>query len=392
MHCTEASHWKCLTPVQQHDILRSTREREQAASGTSETVQERQAIRYDESTGYICNYCSQKEFCLACQRELESPLFDEDVHQDKTTQTDAVEGNAITTLLISEQLIFRCVECKGAAHYAHLPSPFKKENGDDPFLIDDIALHYQNEYQWRCDVCSDHDSTVDKIIAWRPYPPNAPLLTATEVEERSLKEPWPREYLVKWSNKSYRRTSWVPHLWLISTTYLKLRHFILHGPKVRLEHLRSVAEGDSPRRNATQEEKIARRKAFEDEDGPPLPNPRAEECIPDPWKRIEQVLDVRFLAPYKLNKRKGKGKRVVESSDEHEEDEEAEEKISKALDALCERSRVSGVLFLDKNALETPAERRQRKGGVQIEDEDIDDVVWCLTKWGELEYQEGQFN
>jgi chromodomain-helicase-DNA-binding protein 4 len=410
MRCTEAVHWKCLSAVDQAEILRSARLREKQGNTTEDSFSgpappERQMINFDEMTDYICAACNQGGFCIECHRDLKTDaraVGGQDPKDGNVSMTSA-EASGPRVESVSQaptELLFRCVTCRRAAHYAHLTNPWTEEHADDPGFIEELATHYQKQYSWQCDDCSSyHNLSVDKIVAWRPYPANAPVLTPEEVTSKRLKDPWPREYLVKWADKGYRRTRWVPHLWLVSTTYQKLRHFILNGTKVRLEHLRSVGTAGEENGGAAghDAEEIARRRVYEEQGGPPLPNPRAEECIPEPWKRIEQVLDVVLWAPHKRLKRiKGKqtkkgGKKsniVHSSGSEIEEDMDAEE--MKKLEALRERSRVTGTQHLGPDCTETPLARKRRSEGKSLELDDIDDVVWCYAKWGELEYQEGK--
>ncbi|CCA67695.1 probable CHD1-transcriptional regulator [Serendipita indica DSM 11827] len=363
VHCTEASHWKCLSVTERSEILRAARARELSLD---KNQAERQTIRFDETVTYVCSACSQGGICFECHKELKP-------------------GNTVEqSESIPTEILFRCTWCRRAAHYAHLQSPWVAETSEDPLLIDDIALHYQSEYSWRCGNCAIYSSTPDKILAWRPYPKNAPLLTPEEEASKPYKEPWPREYLVKWVGKSYRRTTWVPHLWLASTSYGKLRHFILHGSKVKLEHLYNANTGEIHRR------------VYEEEDGPPLPNPRAGECIPEAWKQVEQVLDVVFLTPHKRSRREKSKKsirmQVVGDSDESAGDGEDEASIRAKLEILRERSRKQGTQLLGPDVTESPLARRKRRNGLNLTMEDIDDVVWCYVKWGDLEYQEATWD
>ncbi|KAG9052818.1 hypothetical protein FS842_009210 [Serendipita sp. 407] len=377
MRCTEAVHWKCLSPADQSDILRAAANRESqdlfALDDGSPPV-ERSKISYNETTDYICNYCAKGGKCFECSEELTSGT------------KPAVQEDLTTT-----ELLFRCTTCRRAAHYAHLPNPFD-EGAPDSSLIEDIAIHYQQTNLWNCGDCIKFNGSVDRILAWRPYPENAPILTAEEEETMGLKSPWPREYLVKWEGKSFRRTSWVPHGWLVSMSYAKLRHFLLHGSRVRLEHLRSTSDGGA----TGNEEDLARRRIYEEENGPPLPNRRAQECIPEPWKQVEQVLDIRLFAPHKKLRRSGKrknnGNQVIESSDESAIEEDKDAAILKKLNDARERSRDTGELVLGEDSTETPLARRRRNEGSLLEERDIDDVVWCYAKWGELEYQEATWD
>jgi chromodomain-helicase-DNA-binding protein 4 len=105
-----------------------------------------------------------------------------------------------------EQLLFRCFTCKRLAHYAHLPNPFSEDASPV-----ELAQYYQ-ENEWDCGDCLSFVFAVDKILAWRPYPSNAIEAPRPDDEPPNIKSQLPREYLVKWVGRSYRRVQWVPHL------------------------------------------------------------------------------------------------------------------------------------------------------------------------------------
>ena len=146
------------------------------------------------------------------------------IKPDESTQ-GAEEGSVKpTNIEPSSELLFRCFTCKRLSHYAELPP--KIEDDDE---VVEIAASYQKN--WLCMDCSSYIYSLDKILAWRPYP-------ATVVEEdpgrADYKSHLPREYLVKWEERGYRRTTWVPHMWLLSTSPGKLKNFVAGGSKVEL--------------------------------------------------------------------------------------------------------------------------------------------------------------
>jgi hypothetical protein len=188
-----------------------------------------------------------------------------------------------------------------------------------------------------------------------------------------------------------------------SRAYQKLRHFILHGPRVKLEHLGHAGI------STDQEQELARRRFYEGEDQPPLPNVRAEECIPDSWKVVDQVLDVRLLTPTTLQKIKGKQneqpRRKQFQLPDSESDEDVVEISKEDANANANASKEDTLLLpklqkyilsvgvdllpaAETSKIETPLKRKKR--GEAISESDIDDVVACYVKWGDLEYQEGK--
>lgn len=73
-----------------------------------------------------------------------------------------------------------------------------------------------------------------QIIAWRPLPADA---VEPEYDPRELpnyRDRLPREYLIKWTARGFRHTTWVPHGWLVGVSPGKLRYFIEKGPQLDL--------------------------------------------------------------------------------------------------------------------------------------------------------------
>lgn len=320
--------------------------------------------------------CHQPENAPAVQNNQNSqepkvPTID-DQWKDRTSEDE-------------RQLLFRCRTCKRAAHYGHLKNPFIEES-----TLVGIARAYQEDKGWLCNDCYSFPSTVDKIIAWRPYPLNA--------EEANPDEPYyrdalPREYLVKWAGKSYRRTSWVPHLWLLARAQGKLRNFLNgKGPKVQLEHTRIIMSKEG--------EEGVRHRVYVEDDGDPKPPtalPNAEDCIPEAWVRVDRVLDVRLwtmekrLTPAKKYGKSGKkgkaGRKVVSSDDEPEEVGTIEN------DLVANNQREDAYRLGQEPGekyLETVGEWMARTNQ-NFTVESIDQVVWCYFKWEDLDYAEGGY-
>ena len=78
----------------------------------------------------------------------------------------------------------------------------------------ELAEHYQKtpgDYMWNCDDCASYKDKVEKILAWKAYPDNAPQPYYPPGQAPAPKTMLPRKYLIKWQDRSYRRVTWVPH-------------------------------------------------------------------------------------------------------------------------------------------------------------------------------------
>lgn len=49
-----------------------------------------------------------------------------------------------------------------------------------------------------------------------------------------MKDRLPREYLIKFRDRSFRHLAWVPHTWLLVVNANKLRHFLERGARLDL--------------------------------------------------------------------------------------------------------------------------------------------------------------
>jgi chromodomain-helicase-DNA-binding protein 4 len=311
-----------------------------------------------------------------------------------------------------DQLLFRCITCKRVAHYAHLPIPPGSEDHID--LGDAIALaaHYTKE--WECADCVSFTYHVDKILAWRPYPSQAVEPPCGPHEIPNIKSQLPREYLVKWIDRSYRRTQWVPHMWLATKSPTMLRTFLINGPKVELL-AEAVTDAKQPAGNdAFGTSDVNLPPAFEIDaedsrassvkpDAKSLefltrPSPDAERKIPLAWKTADRVLDILLWSPDKRNellkkksehnKSKGKGKdngrgrRVVQSDDESDEinDPRIEAEYAASFNDGEQPS---------EDLTESVEEFEARKGR-KLEVGDADRVIWAFIKWDDLGYDEGE--
>jgi len=308
-----------------------------------------------------------------------------DAVDDDVIMEDAVKSSP-PVYALTRELLFRCFTCKRLAHYSHLPTPPMLEPDSS---VTDIAEHYQRMKSWLCADCSSFRYGLDKILAWRPYPANAVGASTDPKGMPNYKAQLPREYLVKWSGRSYRRVQWVPHMWLVSTNPSKLKNFISGGSKVEL--LQEPVEQDAievaepiPLFEDEPDIRAASVRATDDTVKPWLSAlPDAERRIPLSWKNVDRVLDIVLWRPTTSKQASRRtGRRILSGSDDEEHSSNVDD----------ERIRLSNLIF--DQGEEPPAHltetvKEWETHGI-LEKSDIDHVVWAFIKWEELGYDEGK--
>ncbi|KAK7064375.1 chromatin remodeling factor mit1 [Favolaschia claudopus] len=421
LKCPVASHWNCLARVQQEEILKAAREIDRAAWRSTQPESElmdeqgqpkanlnepkkRPGLDTQQTTDFICNACSKGGVCMGCMETAAVDFDEASKSSGELKGPDSATGPDVEmadSKLVSSKLkydspvalLFRCLLCKRLAHYEHMPTPPDFPSDSD---IADIATHYTNS--WLCADCSSFRFDLDKILAWRPYPPNASEPPRPAGEPPHYKTPLPREYLVKWADRSYRRTQWVPHMWLVSTNVAKLKNFLADGPKVELlddPDDEPTANGDGSAQfqvaiesrdtsvkpaEGAQKREVAR---------PQDPHPDAERRIPPAWKTVDRVLDILLWCPRKkpqkkaAKKGKSKAKRRVETEDGGTSEEE--ESIRERNAALDDGEEPSS-LFTES------LEEWEARAGRTFTVEAADDVAWIFIKWDDLTYDEATWD
>ena len=411
LKCPVVAHWKCLSKTQRDEITRAARARdkdrwkeqgEEATEPSAGDLPDRKELDVNQATEFVCASCMKGGICMGC---LEVALKPDPSLADKHSpgrsslepmQCDIPDIEMVantspladdTSLQPSQELLFRCFSCKRLAHYRHLPDPENVAWADA-----DLASYYQEETGWRCADCASYVYPLDKILAWRPYPPDA--VEPTLASPPDPKTVLPREYLVKWADRGYRRTQWVPHLWLVSTNLSKLKHFLTKGSKVPLldEPISDETAMDVDRIDGVDKQTVA----FEPgtditiEAGSPAeprhvslgPLPDAERRIPPAWKTIDRVLDVRFWNPSPSVSGKRKKKGVVHRDQVVESLQSPRQQLERAY-AEGEQP--------DESLMEEPDDLFSRTGqGLSVEH--IDEVVWVFVKWEDLGYEEGWYS
>lgn len=436
LKCPLSAHWRCLAGTQRDEILKAIQARDLAALNaargkdvvdTTHIVADgskskdsltrlpprRPGLESHQTTEFICSMCSKGGICMGCKNVALEPESlglqkSEDEHPRSGSVTVTGGGSTLPngTVVLSEQsppiggqchnlaipskeLLFRCKLCKRLAHYAHLPPDRLMKDSAEEVDVEATAEYYQRDQDWSCADCVSFVYRVEKILAWRPYPADAPQPKLPHGESISPKMHLPREYLVKWQDRSYRRVQWVPHGWLASIHSGLLRNFLLHGPKIELlEH--AVREDQVA--NAASEGGIGRPDKESDEPRPKaggssedvalLPSLDAERRIPPAWKTIDRVLDVLIWSPGEQRSKANK-KRVIRKGMTASADHAAMSDAQKEWDEAFELGEVPSA-----------QNTRTVDQWEDVEDElsvgDIDRVVWAFIKWDDLGYDEGK--
>ncbi|KAJ4002497.1 SHREC complex subunit Mit1 [Lentinula boryana] len=397
LKCPVSVHWSCVPRVDREEMLKAVRERDrlkwleenegEEMSIEKDGPRKRLGLDTNQMTDFICSYCTKSGLCMGCLETIPAQSKFSGGQSNKTVG-DTDMNIAASSIVVSSsaptsgdaQLLFRCFTCKRPAHYQHLEDDITAE--DD---LTHVAAHYQSN--WLCRNCSSYLWGVDKILAWRPYPANA----TQPVQPLNIKEPLPREYLVKWQEKGYRRTEWVPHMWLVSTHFSKLKNFTMNGTKIELLELATSkpSSEDSGSLFDVQDEPSVAHSKLENDSSLLAPLVDAENRIPSGWKTVDRVLDVqlRFVPRAQTkSKKERKGERqkslVIHSEEEDSEPEEAREAFQAAFDRGEE----------PEGFVESVDSFEARTGTEFDPQEHIDLVIWAFFKWVDLGYEEATWD
>lgn len=472
LKCCVTAHWKCLAGSQRDEIIKAARVKDKEAEAAGLQPRKRDTLDAYDTTEFICGGCIKGGICMFChemavkaeppekkadvngeteaQTDYQKPMLSEETSSNKAMSgtdhlssapppkivvsqatpgkdvTDSVPDAAVAGNLDvpktfrdatpppaeSQASIFRCITCKRLAHYAHLPQP----DSDGVWTAIELAHYYQSENEWKCPDCMSFVHQLDLILAWRPYPANAVDSSGGPGDLPNHKARLPREYLVKWVGRSYRRLQWVPHMWLLSTNPAKLKNFIAMGPRVQLleapveddggndNHALTVDEPTkepSPSFLITEENSRASsaQPASSEKEGPPPALPDADHRIPPAWRTVECVLDIRLwdsagrrrVLQYKKargRKRSGKGRKQFDSDDDRDMDMNEEENFDAEADAERVAARERGEEPSEEH-LETVNEWETRTNE-SLSGEQAELVIWAFIKWDGLAYEDGK--
>ncbi|KAK0464991.1 SNF2 family DNA-dependent ATPase [Desarmillaria tabescens] len=402
LKCPVTAHWRCLASTQRDEILKAARERDRglwiaanpdaAANVEKDGPSKRPGLGISETTEFICGSCMKGGICMSCMEVAIVPDLSRVQKSQGTSVTSTVPNDPdhtdtkdVEAVDVAQELRFRCFTCKRLSHYDHLPKP--PNHAAD--TVAEIAEHYQRN--WLCHDCASFTYPLDKILAWRPYPANAVEPPRSVSEPPNYKSPLPREYLVKWEERSYRRLNWVPHMWLLSTHPSKLRNFLTGGAKVELlAASKKQIEIEEPAFIFEDADQSRASSVKPGTNTPQLPQDAmldAESRIPPEWKTVDRILDIRIWRskPKKKAVNKGKGKLRRMSSDEEMEDG-ANDDFGSDYDIVFSTGEQP-----DDSMIETVEDWETRTG----EDFTIDNiglVVWAFIKWEDLGYDEASWD
>ncbi|KAH9942923.1 SNF2 family N-terminal domain-containing protein [Amylocystis lapponica] len=437
LKCPVTAHWGCLASTQRAEILKAALERDraewrqaqaEAGEGSANLALEpgkRDGLDVYKTTEFICGSCMKGGFCMTCKEVAVKPdtpaeaasveklsgLIQNPSSADVNT-TDATAVPAASAPQdkdadeFPEELLFRCFTCKRLAHYSHLPVPQDERAFPDPEDTSpaDVAEYYQQTYGWKCADCFSYVYSVEHILAWRPYPENAVDPPRPAGEPANVKSALPREYLIKWADRSYRRTQWVPHMWLLATHPAKLKNFFSTGRKVQLlseavsddkadgggNSAAAFDIGGDDAEGASVKPEAARASALDAE-------PDAQRKIPPAWRTVDRVLDVLLWHPdarlgaasKKKGKRAEKGKQKRVKGDEETGDESDG---SDAVEARAERDAAfEAGEQLGEDVTETVDQFEERTESTLGESQ-IGRVVWAFFKWDDLGYDDASWD
>ncbi|KAI0785072.1 SNF2 family N-terminal domain-containing protein [Abortiporus biennis] len=420
LYCPVTAHWGCLARTQRDEILRAALEKDRAewkASHQSESgsadepgksgdavPRRREGLDVDLTTEFICNSCMKGGFCMGCK---EVALKPDDVAKqlapptagDSTVDQDGDAAVADRTAALSlddqeitkpeperspSQLLFRCITCKRLAHYAHLP----QSHFDAELTLKELARYHQHTLRWQCSDCNSFVYDVEHILAWRPFPEHVVESFPPEDVIQHIKSPLPREYLIKWIGRSYRRTTWVPHMWLLAKSQAKLKNFLVGGSHVKLLQApeASAARVEEPSDAFDPVGDVREESTVPDDASSMAPSgsmPDAEKQLNPGWITVDRILDVLFWYPDKRIKPKPKGRAKQKTESEVEAQRE---------EANIERENAFEFGEQLPDDLTETAEQREKRTGKEISQQDVKDLVWAFIKWEDLGYDQATWD
>ncbi|KAF8707907.1 Class II histone deacetylase complex subunits 2 and 3, partial [Rhizoctonia solani] len=456
LRCCVVGHWGCLSAAQRQEILMTIKRHEndlakaeKRAEGVevddnAELVDKRKQIWLDEATEFICGQCAKGGRCIICKEETAHrpvPAPDEGSSADKAIDLDTPPPDKASNLetpnktggsasgpsplgpakpgeirsryvpLGAPQILFRCITCRRPAHWQHLPP--RDPNDKHQNTASQVAEAYvePGPNQWKCHECLRLKYPVESILGWRPDPPGA-IETLARGQIPKPKDMLPREYLVKFKERGFKRVEWVPHMWMLAMHEGLLRNFLKDGTKLHLleddseeflDKIGKVEQSDDKQkdkssanrvldalptfaqsRSISVEGDVKPKPAYEETPGPMLD---AQLRIPNAWLRIDRVLDLRLrrLKPKKSGSKSAtstKRRKATRVADSDELDE-----IESESGDLAEAHFVDGE-EPSNDMTESVADFEMREGRMPNAEELLERAVWVYFKFEDLQYDE----
>jgi hypothetical protein len=194
---------------------------------------------------------------------------------------------------------------------------------------------------------------------------------------------------------------WVPHQFLLARFKSRLTNFLKGGSSIRLlnidadEVVRRLQEREisgaltSPGRAA----RLETINSSDEYSHTPDADPIAELRIPEAWRTVDRILDVRFLRPAPKPKKtatkptKATRHTVIQSDEEEDGEPEKVDGENDDPDKARRASLVDGVEPAE-HLCETWAQRSKRG---KITEKDAEDAVWAYMKWQDLTHEECEY-
>lgn len=224
--CTNSYHKNCLGP-------RGTREHLVTKVGERHfvlqcrrclgRVQLKDALAPDHGACTFCNEAGPlskplRERLTTRQEQLQR---EENGGRDPITIVDPGLLNNIANVM------FRCATCQRAWHMHHMPkrvtAQTQPDESDDEDELNETELAQRRfefyHHSWICKDCVEHQDEIGALVAWRPVDGEKyiPGCTVGMLKEHE------KEYLVKWRNQSYFRTTWMPGSWIWGIAVASMR-------------------------------------------------------------------------------------------------------------------------------------------------------------------------
>lgn len=208
-----------------------------------------------------CGECkAQGASCIPFRPIQEKPRKQSYETRDSTPNTDVNQD----LLFNVQNVLFRCVGCRRAWHYEHLPPQDRKSRHiGSKGVREDRIKHYTGNF--KCALCLANTNKLSNIVAWRPSDPAARQPDSNHLADLEFADfnEDNREYLVKFQNDSYFRVQWVPGAW-VAGAFSQKRHWFAKSQ--------------------------------------PPPIMTEEEAVPEEFLRIEIVFDVEFTGNVLIGK------------------------------------------------------------------------------------------
>ncbi|KAJ5082804.1 hypothetical protein N7532_011847 [Penicillium argentinense] len=166
-------------------------------------------------------------YCAECKEKgpLSDPLRQRLTTRQEQQQREANGGTDPITAVDMAQInnvdnvFFRCASCQRAFHRMHFPLVIEDDGSET------LPGHMAH---WQCSDCAGAMGEIDELVAWRPVDPKlkgSKALIGEAIPEMQ------KQYLVKWKQKSYFRTTWMRGDWVWGVSNHAMRRAFYNSAK-----------------------------------------------------------------------------------------------------------------------------------------------------------------